>query len=174
MKKLIVAIVAICTLSAAQASFLIEPYLGMHFNADAERGGFEDDFSGVGMGARFGWQNLGLQLGANYKMATLDFDDSDDADYSHFGLFAGYEFPVLIRVWAEYILSSTLDFDSSTKSEFEDASGTTLGFGYTGLPFVAINFEISSLEYGELNGSSISEKLELNSYMLSVSLPFTL
>lgn len=172
MKKFILAIVAMSLFTTAQASFLIEPYLGMHFNSEIESGSFDDDLSGIGMGARVGWQNLGLQLGLNYKMASFDFDNSNDADYSHMGLFVGYEFPVLIRVWAEYILSSELDFDGGAK--YEDASGTTLGFGYTGLPFVALNFEITNVSYSEANGNSLSTDLDLNSYMLSISLPFTI
>ena len=167
MKKFILAIIAMGVFSSAQASFLIEPYLGMHFNSEAEAGSVDDDLSGVGMGARFGWQNLGLQLGANYKMATFDFDDSGDADYDHFGLFAGYEFPILIRVWAEYVMSSTLDFDNG--AEYDDASGSTLGVGYTGLPFVAINFEATNITYEDNAGD-----LDLSTYMLSVSLPFTI
>lgn len=174
MKKFILAVVAMSVFTTAQASFLIEPYLGMHFNSEIEVGS-DGDVSGLGMGARFGWQNLGLQLGANYKKADFDveFANSDgDADYSHFGLFAGYEFPVLIRVWVEYILSSEFDFDNGSK--YDDASGTTLGFGYTGLPFVALNFEITNVSYGEVNGNSLNSDVDFSSYMLSVSLPFTL
>ena len=170
MKKFILAIVAMGVFSSAQASFLIEPYVGMHFNSEVEQGSADDDFSGAGLGARFGWQNLGLQLGANYKKASFDFDDSGDADYSHFGLFAGYEFPILVRVWAEYILSSELDFDNGGK--WDEASGTTIGFGYTGLPFVAINFETTQVSYDEISG--FNGDLDLTSYMLSISLPITL
>ena len=71
MKKFILAIVAMGVFSSAQASFLIEPYLGMHFNSEAEQGSFDDDLSGVGMGARFGWQNLGLQFVQTIKWQLL-------------------------------------------------------------------------------------------------------
>jgi hypothetical protein len=172
MKKFILAIVAMSVFTTAQASFLIEPYLGMHFNSELEAGSSDSDASGIGMGARVGWQNLGLQLGVNYKMTSFEFDDfNSDADYNHMGLFVGYEFPVLIRVWAEYIISSELDFDNGGK--YEDASGTTLGFGYTGLPFIALNFEITNVSYEEFNGNSLSGDFDLSTYMLSVSLPLT-
>lgn len=167
MKKFILAIVAMSVFTTAQASFLIEPYLGTHISSDVDNG-TSKDFGGVGMGARLGWQNLGLQLGVNYKMATLDVDDRGDADYNHIGVFAGYEFPILVRAWAEYVLSSDVDFDNG--SEMSGASGTTIGFGYTGLPFVAINFETTKITYDD-NSSNRDD--EINSYMLSISLPFT-
>ncbi len=167
MKKFILAIVAMSVFTTAQASFLIEPYLGTHVSSDVDNG-TSKDFSGIGMGARLGWQNLGLQLGLNYKIADLDVDDRGDADYNHFGAFVGYEFPILVRAWAEYVLSSNVDFDNG--ADMGSGSGTTIGFGYTGLPFLAINFETTKITYDD-NSSQRTD--DINSYMLSVSLPFT-
>ena len=170
MKKLIMAMIAISIFSTARASFLVEPYLGMHFNSDIDRGA-DDDLSGIGMGARLGWQNLGLQLGVNYKTASFELDNANtDASYNHMGVFAGYEFPILVKVWAEYIISSEFDIDGG--ATYDEASGTTIGFGYTGLPFVSINFETTKISYDRVNSSNAD--MDLNTYMLSVSLPITL
>lgn len=177
MKKFILALVAMSVFTTAQAAFLIEPYVGYNFNSELEANNCSsnctDDVSGTSIGARIGWQSLGLQLGGSVKLSQLEID-GDDASGKSLGVFVGYELPILFRVWAEYTLSSTLEDDDSGV-ELTDGSGFTIGGGYTGLPFVAINLEFSKVNYEKFEAGSVSGSLDadLNTMLLSVSLPLT-
>ncbi len=171
-KSLLLVIVGAFMAMPANAALLIEPYIGMHFNSEAEDA--DADITGTGIGARLGYQNLGLMLGLNYKSASLEFEPDSgsnyDVDQTSYGLFVGYEFPILVRAWAEYIIGGNAEFDGG--SEFDTISGTQLGVGYTGLPFVSLNLEIGNLTYEE--GPSGTDDQDISTYMFSISLPLTL
>ena len=167
--------------TSANAGVLLEPYMGMHFNSSAELTGVTDEFevSGMGLGARLGYQNLGLMLGLNYKTAAFEFKPKTgstvDIDHSHYGLFVGYNLPVMVRFWAEYVVGGSADVKDG--GNFEKITGTQLGIGYTGLPFISLNFELGNLKYDDFKdqaGASSSSTTDLTTYMLSVSLPITL
>ncbi|MCT4641298.1 MAG: hypothetical protein N4A33_03305 [Bacteriovoracaceae bacterium] len=172
MKKLLLIMIVFSTFSSARAGILLEPYLGMHFNSEVSSNCANDcGFDGVGYGARVAWTNLGLMIGANYQMSTYDVESSsNDGDYSRLGVIVGYSFPIMFRVWYEHILSGNLDFDGGTK--WEDHSGSVIGLSYTGFPLVALNLEIGSTSFGEVNGNS--SDLDLDSYFLNISFPFNL
>lgn len=61
----------------ANSGILIEPYVGGHFfGSDRTVGSDVDDLSGIAYGARFGFQNMGLMLGMNYKTGSFSVDDA--------------------------------------------------------------------------------------------------
>jgi hypothetical protein len=171
-KSLLLVIIGAFMAMPANAAFLIEPYLGMHFNSEADD--LDADITGTGMGARIGYQNLGLMLGLNYKKADLEFDRDPgtnfDLSQTSYGLFVGYEFPILVRAWAEYIIGGDAEVDGGIT--WDTVSGTQIGFGYTGLPFVSLNLEIGSLKYED--GPTGSSDQDISTYMFSISLPLTL
>lgn len=177
MKKIILALVAMSVFTTAQASFLIEPFVGYNFNSDYKINGTctscELDVEGTSIGARVGWQNLGLQLGGAVKRSQLEVDGLE-ASVNSLGIFVGYELPILFRFWAEYTLFSEVEYEDSG-AQIIDGSGYTIGFGYTGLPFVAINLELSKINYKEFEVGSVSGPvdIDLNTVLLSVSLPLT-
>ncbi|MDC0980423.1 hypothetical protein OAQ84_01670, partial [Bdellovibrionales bacterium] len=82
------------------------------------------------------------------------------------GVFAMFEFPILLRVWANYVFDAT-----AAVSGISDTTGTALklGVGYTGLPFVSLNFEIVKRNYTERGSSTID--LTSDTYFVSVGLP---
>lgn len=173
-KSLLLVIIGAFMAMPANAAFLIEPYLGTHFNSTSDDG--DTAITGTAMGARLGYQSLGLMLGLNYKSADLEFDpdsgSSSDIDHTHYGLFVGYEFPILVRAWAEYVIGGGAESDSG--AEYDSVSGTQVGFGYTGLPFISINLEVGNLKYEEgTYGSLDLDDSEISTYMLSISLPLT-
>lgn len=172
MKKFIVLSVALMSLfyytKNANAALLLEPYVGYHLAGKAESTGFEEDFSGTAVGGRIGYQNFGFMMGLNLQKGTLDIDNlSDDLEYTTYGAFIGYNFPILVRAWAEFIISGSGDVGST---DIDKAKGTRLGVGFTALPFVSINLEMSQPTFEFDAGSD----LDANSYLLSVSLPFTI
>lgn len=172
---LVVLILSVFSMKKADAGILLEPYFGIHpFNTEVDSGTNSVDFSGTAFGARAGWQTLGLMFGGNYKTGSFDSDDTaaigDVDSYTHTGVFIGYNFPIMIRFWYEAILSSDIELANGT--ELEKGTGSTIGIGYTGFPFVSINLEMSKLDGYELSTTGASTNVELSSTMLSLSFPF--
>jgi hypothetical protein len=84
----------------------------------------------------------------------------DDYQSNTFGLFLGYEFPILLRAWGSYFLSSSYeDEDGPNKSERFSGSGFGLGLGYTALPFVSLNLEVRNFELNTFRDLSSNRKL---------------
>lgn len=161
MKKLAISIFAVLGLATTQANaFFIEPFVGYEMGH-----GDSDDLSGIQYGARLGGSTLGFLYGVEYTAASLENDVTNtDTDTTDMGIVVGYEFPILLRVYYSHFLKSETD------SNLEGDGGSKIGIGYTGLPFVAINFEAISRKYDELNGASIAET-ETETYAISVSIP---
>jgi hypothetical protein len=165
------------------AALLIEPYLGYKVITDGEEGTKEYDTKGIALGGRIGYQQLGLMGGIDFNTSSFDLKTTtttatteNDASSSDFGIFVGYNAPILVRVWISYYLSSSLDFKNSTESEYK-GNGYALGVGYTGFPFISLNFEYKQKSYDELETSTATSNLnpeaDFNEILLSVSLPLS-
>lgn len=177
--------VFILSTQMATAAFLIEPYLGYKPITDGDQGNTEYETNGVTYGGRLGYQQLGLMGGIDYSLSSFDIEQTtstvtseSEASTSDFGLFLGYNAPILVRVWATYFLSSELDFEESSNNAKFKGSGYALGLGYTGFPFLSINFEYRQKSYDELENdsgtSTVNPEADFSEVLLSVSLPFTL
>ena len=174
MKNLLLAVLLVFSVAQARADFLIEPLIGYTIAGDVGEA-TKYDASGAGFGARVGFQTLGLMAGLDYQSNSLTLDTTPtetDADSTEIGLFVGYEFPILLRVWGAYMVSGEADFGASGK--YKGLSGTKFGIGWTGLPFLCINLEFKSYEYDEDEpGATLNPAAEYTATMLSVSLPLT-
>ncbi len=173
----------------AKAALLIEPVIGYNLNSKLEMkfddaiaaAAMNDNLSGgrgAAYGGRLGYQQLGFQLGLDYLNSTIsggDFDD--DMKINEWAGFIGYEFPILFRVYAGYIFSGTgktkINGDSST---LKKESGTKLGVGFTGLPFIDINLEYRRATWTEFSsgGTDYDGKFSYSTIMLGLSVPFTI
>ena len=181
MKKMIFGLLVLGFAFSSQAAFLIEPYVGFNLETDVEStsslGDSDGDFSGNAFGARIGYQVLGFMGGLDAKFGNHEVDLGSGADGEfetrEYGLFVGYDFPILIRAWAELIIAGSGELDDNG-GKFEKVSGTKLGVGYTGLPFVSINLEIGKLKFDDIDTSGSDLEYEVDTTMLSVSLPLTL
>src|SRR5690606_26155091 len=109
MKKFLVLSMALMSLfyytTNANAALLVEPYLGYHVTGEAKNDSYKEDAKGSALGARIGYQNLGFMLGLNFHRADLKIDQSPsvDAEFTTYGAFVGYNFPIMLRAWAEYV-----------------------------------------------------------------------
>ncbi len=172
MKTLFFAVAALVMFTSTQskASLLIEPLIGYNL---ASKLGDENGGSGRAFGGRLGYQNLGLQLGVDYLNSTVEIDDIKDFGVNDYAAFVGYKFPILLRVYAGYIFSSTGEGTvGTTKSKAEDGTGQKFGVSFTGLPFVNINFEYRTITYDKIAGSApTGNGGDFQSYLLSLSLP---
>ena len=98
----------------ANADLLIEPLIGFSSgNFESELDEEEHSTSGLSYGGRLGYQKLGFQLGVDYLKSSLNVDKKawGDLDVSDWSAFVGYQFPILFRIYAGYILSSVADTD---------------------------------------------------------------
>jgi hypothetical protein len=185
MKKFLLlslAMVAVFTFSTqAQAGFLLEPYFGTHMNSQYKSNNCssdcEKDVTGTAMGARVGFQSMGLMLGLDAKMAALDVQDSDDPlNYNRYGFFIGYDFPIMLRLWYTHHLSQSTELDSNNPVTYNMGSGYTIGVGYKLMPFVSLNLEVGNDNYDQLEQGStkVDADIDVNTYMLSLSFPISI
>ena len=174
----------------ANALLLLEPHLGYTLVGTGE-----SSATPATMIKHNGFQ-YGLRTGAMYNgfMGGLDFTHSSfdqlTSGYSNnfsrneMGLFVGYNFPILIRVWTTYNFSYNQEANSSSSlitsgSKYKGHS-IELGAGYSGFPYVSLNAALRMITLDELTTpsatTSLSGDLEINGreFVLSVSAPFNL
>lgn len=190
MKSVIALIVLLSVTFTAHAGLLVEPVLG--YNVISK---FDDDSGGSGsaFGGRLGYQYLGLQLGIDYLNSTMDskIDDAqNDFKTNEFGAFVGFEFPVFFRVYAGYVFAASSDklkikdADDGINDTYEytKGSGPKFGIGFTGLPFIDINFEMRTVDYATIDitdGASglkteDDDGFKVTAYLVSLSIPLNL
>lgn len=168
------------TVSQAQAGLLVEPVLGYNLatKLDIQDGG--EKYSGgrgMGWGGRLGYQNLGFQLGLDYLNSSIDMDDRDlkgDVKMTEWAAFVGFEFPVLLRVYAGYIFAANGEGKNAFGQDVDlkSGSGTKFGVGFTTLPWIDINIEYRSGTFDEMKvGSLKGPEVNYSSVLLSLSLP---
>ncbi len=158
---------------SAQAGVYIEPYLG--YLTGKTKGSESTDHAGPNFGARLGYSMLGLAFGAEYETAKLKLDSTPKSDITptNIGAFVSYTFPILVRAYASYFPSAKAKLEVGTSSFEFEGSAMKVGVGYTGLPFVVINFEMQTTSFDKLEGLSLSEDTKVTSYGVNVSLPFS-
>jgi len=188
-KQTLVALFALVSLSA-NAGFLVEPYLGYKVGSGDQGGVTPIDYTlnGPSLGGRLGYQFLGLMGGVDYSFGSIDLEaavtvagvetkSTSSQDQKDLGVFLGYDFPILLRAWATYYLSSKL---TQSNDDENSGGGYGLGVGFTGLPFVSLNVEYRALSYDEFFNSSTGQtstranKIENKEILFSVSLPLDL
>lgn len=163
----------------AKAAFFFEPYAGVDLGAKIELDDDKGDISGHTVGARVGVQNFGFMLGldgrrASWKIKTDNVDK--DTYFTTVGLFAGYDFPILLRIWGEYVFSHIGEDDQKIQTKYQKGSGTILGIGYKFFPFLSANIEYISLETSEREISGVESDFDskYSSYLLSISIPLSI
>ncbi len=157
----------------AHAGFLVEPFFNQSVSGDFELGNLSADLSNTIFGARLGLTTLGFMYGVEYATGNFSVDFTNGklkGDTTDIGLFVGYNFPIMFRAWFSYYLSSRYEFNNSNQ-EFK-GTGSQIGIGYTGLPFISINLLMLNRTFDELDGSgSIDPKIKHSAYLIGVSLP---
>lgn len=184
--------VSLFFLPTAKASLLIEPLVGYSLSTKVDikknnsLGLTGEEYSGgmgPSFGGRLGYQKLGFQVGLDYLHSTIDMDDKDFADdvtMNEWAAFVGFEFPILVRVYAGYIFSADAESKSDgtpdEKMTFKDGTGAKVGVGFTLLPFLDINLEYRRGTFSEwkVGPTKVDSEVDYSSYMIALSLPFTL
>ncbi len=171
MKKFSLTTILFLMCSLAHADLLIDPYVGtglMKTTSDVNRLD-DDDENLTAIGARVGYQFLLVSAGVDYSKGS-----AGDYEFTNTSVFVGVDLPILLRAWAEYFISSDLDADvSGFNQDIDFKDGTSLGIGFTGLPFVSLNLEVQNLNYEtEILGRDVD--FQTAAYIFSVSLPLNL
>lgn len=164
--------------STASADLLIEPHLGYNLGATGDG----ESYSGGQFGMRLGYQQLGLMAGLDFTRSNFDQDvtiagvkSNHELERNEWGVFAGYNFPILIRAWGAYYFNNTTK-DTTNNSE---STGNTkeLGVGFTGLPFLSVNFVYRMIDLDESKnaaGTKTAIDTSNQEFVVGISLPITL
>ena len=186
--QLIILIFAFLMIKPTYAGLLIEPVVGYSmtkFEIDNETSE-EEKANGTSVGGRLGYQNFGFQLGLDYLRSNLAVDNSDykeDFVSNEFAGFVGFEFPILLRVYAGYIFAATGETEADyglglgkTKVEVSGGSGMKVGLGFTVLPFLDLNVEYRRGTYTKLKIEDTKSDVDtdFNAIMFGISLPLVL
>lgn len=168
--KILVTLVVTMVASAAQAGFMIDPYIGIgqtKTSVDVASADDETSTSTV-LGSRLGYSFILVSAGIDYQIMKAEDAAEDDVTVNNISAFVGVDLPILFRFWAEYFISSNYDSDDLDVS-FKDGYG--IGIGFTGLPFVSLNLEIEALNYDvDFGGNDFDYTVA--STILSASIPF--
>lgn len=194
----VILVVLIFLGKVALAGVLIEPYVGYSMlgkmtktESSVER---SYNYSGLNFGGRLGAQYLGLMGGLIYdhgsytatfkKPLNLMPSDGDESKWSanSYGLFVGYNLPILLRFWGSYFFKSDWEATDTqggyNKNDTLNGSAYELGVGYTALPFLSLNLQYRVTDFDKIERAT-GTKTNLNdtnakSLLLSVSLPINL
>ena len=174
MKSFLIALAVLVSYVPAHADLLLEPYAGYYFG-DSDDGSSKDDVTGPGFGARIGYQSLGFMVGGDFMTGSWEADGNPKSDITPkvLGVFAGYNFPILLRVYGVYGLSTKSDVESSSGNFELTGDSIKLGVGTTILPFVSVNLEYITSTYDEADGQALTPEIKQKIYGISVSLPLT-
>ncbi|MGZ3770600.1 MAG: outer membrane beta-barrel protein [Bdellovibrio sp.] len=176
MKKLLAVFALVLGFAnTSNAGLMIEPYLGYEFGKTKDA--IDGSLSGSQMGLRLAysapvlfWAGLDGTFGSS---ATLKPDSGSNETAKRTTVYGvvGLNFPILLRAWYGYSFMDEVNFEVRGKAK---GSGSKLGVGFTGLPFVSLNFEYLNEKFTSMNGVDISPALKNDSYIFSVSLPINL
>lgn len=160
MKKLVIA--------ACLFLLPISSFAGFKFNPKVNYNLLEynnNDATGVGFGLGLGYSFVGLYTMLEYETAELSVDNyNSDQTMKNMGLVVGYEFPILLNVWLNYVFDAEFGND--------EGSGTKIGLGYSVAPMIQLYLEIFNLEYDKSNGVSLASKRELSGQQIGIQIPF--
>ena len=164
--------------NTASAALLVEPHLGYNLGSSGDG----ESYNGGQFGMRLGYQQLGLMGGLDFTRSNFDQKSSSASgaatykmERNEFGVFVGYNFPILLRAWGAYYFSNKTDV---TNANFELSGNTKeLGLGFTALPFLSLNFMYRMIDLDEAkfpNGSKAKVDGSTQEYVVGISLPLTL
>lgn len=169
--------VAVLLSSGAYASILLEPYVGYAIGTQKTTGSKTLNTKGVTYGGRVGYQQMGLMLGADFQGGSLKDDNTpttDSINTTDIGAFIGYNFPMMVRVYGVYDFSSKAKVKPSAGlADTYSGDGLKLGIGFTTFPLVSINLEYQMATYTKDDYGTLANKMNANSFGLTVSVPFT-
>lgn len=194
MKNLVFLLLVLSTTSS-YATLLIEPYLGHPLSTNAtstnlsgETTDYDIESRNFIIGSRVALSMYGAFVGVDYKTFTIEGNEGDDLTTDVYqkgrtAFVAGYNFPILLRAWISIAPES--EFEASVQSNgevtdlvYNNDEDITIGVGYSGLPFLSVNFELSKIHSNYFKIKEGEERQDIDYdwtiYSVSLSLPIDL
>lgn len=168
-------IVAFWAAQPAWSDLLIEPFAGYSIGK-ANGEGSKKDHDGTLYGVKLGHKTFGLSVGLRYNMGSISEEGggiNTDYDHTAYGLFIGYDLPILWKVSVAYYLSSQLEVATSGDPNLGSGSkikgdGVVFRFNMGLLPFVNAFLEYQKHDYDKAELSAVKW------YVLGLSIPLNL
>jgi hypothetical protein len=165
----------------ANAGSIVEPYAGALLNSTySDDNSVKGDITGTTVGARVGFSQMGFMAGLDGRRIFSNYEPETGADsdytFSQLGFFVGYEMPIMLRFWGEYVFSFEGVDDDDSENKIKKGSGMLFGVGYAFLPFVSVNLEMSNIistQYADSSGTSDFD-MDHKSWVVSISIPLHL
>ncbi len=187
MKNLLISFGLLAVLSTtANASFLIEPHLGYNISGGvASYSNTKYDYTGAQYGARLGFQTLGLMGGFDYTHSGYDLKSTVltsgvvatvPVTQNEYGVFVGYNAPILLRAWLAYYFSTKMTYTNPTTTYYS-GNTTEIGVGFTPLPLISVNVSYRMINFDKGHTAAAGDYTigyTPKEIVLGVSLPFTL
>jgi len=164
-------IAGMCWVAPAHALW-VEPYAGYEIG-DQESGNTSYDASGLNLGIKGGATVSSINLGVEYALANLTVEQTngdDDIKTRDIGLYVGTELSS-VRLWFVYWFDSEGNSDDS--GDYEGDGGFKFGLGFKAFSQLSFNIEKTLRKWKELEGSKLTQKVEIDGVLVSLSLPFT-
>ena len=166
------------TAPRAHAGLYLEPYASYATGSWSESS-TNQNMNGLTYGARVAYSfPLGFQLGAD--VSSGNWTDNSTPSYNvqptDLGIYAGYDFPILVHVWLTYDVSSQLKYTQNSSSDTFKGSAFKLGIGFKVLPLLSINFDYEMGTYNKDNNNNTNAYGNLTDkmFMVGLSIPLNL
>ena len=170
MKRLLILLAFTFSFSSHATAIYLEPYLGYHTNAEFKFSGNTESASGLTYGGRFGGDYMKFIFGLDYMTGSWSSSRNTIVP-SNIGLFAGYIFPEMMKVYLTYFFDEKYKFSGNNSSVDYGGTEFKLGLGFTTLPVVTINIEYGFGTLNKSNGSPMND-VKVSYFGLVVGVPF--
>lgn len=174
MRKIIIPLLSLLLITystVSHAGLLLEPSVGYNFTSKTST--TEKNYNsgdGIGYGGRLGYTTGTFQLGFDYLKSEINMSSGDfdrDIYEEDLGVFLGYKFERLFKIYGTYIYSATGETKISDRNQnLENGTGFKFGVGVTILPLLDVNLDYRKVGF--------NRDIAVDSMMLSLSLPFDL
>ena len=164
MKRLLPIILLMLLASPLHAGLKFNPKLGYNL-LKFDNTSSKQDMNGAGFGVGVGYSFVGFYSMLEYETIPVSSDNTsvDGESLNNIGIVLGYEFPILLNVWLNYVVNSEIN---NIKG-----SGTKIGFGYSIAPMIQLYVEIFDLKYDELGGVSLSNNFKVTGQQVGIQIP---
>ena len=190
---------------SVQGSLVLEPYLGQILSLSSASQTessvqYTRKLDGLLYGGRVGYGLLGFSAGIDYAQSSFDAEITaplsqvttwrsqgtsivSSVSGRYFGLFVGYDLPMLFRAWATFFPSVRYEFGNGDPIEGQKdlwkGTGFSIGLGFYVLPLISLNYDLRSFNFDEKFQNStqstkdLSKEYESVEHLVSLGVPFS-
>lgn len=180
--------------STASAGLYLEPYVGyematMTGKLKSNGGTIDSTGTAYAAGLKLGYMTpVGFWVGADGESTmsgTVKYDNAalKNDDYSRMQAYVdvGFNFPVLLNVWAGYALMNQMEIKtSSSTGTFSGGSAYKAGLGFRILPLLMLGVEYRAFSYADVESGGTTRSVDAvyssmndSSTVVTINMPFS-